>query len=42
MLNGIVEKWVYTKIDLVIGQEQVALIVSFHEAERIPDSFPFG
>ena len=42
MLKGTVEKWVYTKIDLIAGKGQVALIVSFHEAERIPDSFPFS
>jgi len=42
MLKGTVEKWVYTKFDLVAGEGQVVLIVSFHEAERIPDSFPFS
>lgn len=42
MLKGTVEKWVYIKIDLVLGREQVALVVSFHEAECVPNSFPFG
>lgn len=42
MLKGTVEKWVYVKIDLVAGQGQVALVVSFHEAEHVPDSFPFS
>lgn len=42
MLKGTVEKWVYTKFDLVAGEGQVAIVVSFHEAEHVPESLPFN
>lgn len=41
MLNGLVEKWVYIKFDLKNGENQNVIVISFHEAERIPASFPY-
>lgn len=41
MLEGLTEKWVYVKFDLIAGRSQIVIIVSFHEAEKVPESFPF-
>ena len=41
MLVGLVEKMVYIKIDMIPNDKQMAIIVSFHESERTPDSYPY-
>ena len=41
MLKGLVERLVYIKVDMITGKKQMAIVVSLHEAEEAPESYPY-